>query len=145
MQINIKRVDETLPLPEYHTPGSVAFDLYARVAAAIAPRAQSKIPTNLVIATPPGWALIISARSSLAHKKGLLLPNGIGVIDNDYCGPADEIQLSVYNFTDTVTTVERGERLAQGMFIKIDRADWNEKADLKNTSRGGFGSTGIST
>ena len=142
MQIKIKRIDTTLPLPEYHTAGAAAFDFYARETCTVPAHGLFKIPSNLIIETPPGWALIVCARSSLAGKKGLFPANGVGVIDNDYCGPEDEIKLPVYNFTDAVVTVERGERVAQGMFIKIDRAEWVEVQAITSKSRGGFGSTG---
>lgn len=140
MNIPLHRIDPTLPLPAYATAGSVAFDLSARETMTIAPKAIALIPTNLVIATPKGYALIIAARSSLPIKKGLMLANAIGVIDQDYCGPTDEIKVQVYNITEAPVTVERGERIAQGMFIPIERAEWAESAPSA-TDRGGFGST----
>ncbi len=142
MQVNIKRIDPTLPLPAYHTAGSAAFDLYARETVAIAPHGLYKIPSNVIIATPPGHVLLVFARSSLASKKGLMLGNSVGVLDSDYCGPADEILISVYNFTDQAVTVERGERIAQGIIIPIEHAEWQEANMLAEESRGGFGSTG---
>lgn len=142
MDVTLKRIDTTLPLPEYKTDGSVAFDIYAREETAIDSQTLGRIPTNLIIATPAGYGLILSARSSLASKKGLFLANGIGVIDPDYAGNEDEILLSVYNFSAQSVTVERGERIAQGMFVRIDRASWNEVARMDEHSRGGFGSTG---
>ncbi len=142
MQVTIKRIDQSLPLPEYHTSGAAGFDFYAREAATIAPHSLAKIPSNLIIATPPGYALIMAARSSLSLKKGLKQANGIGVIDSDYCGPEDEISIAVHNFTDQPVTVERGERIAQGLFIKVEQAAWNEVAEMSGASRGGFGSTG---
>lgn len=141
MQVKIKRIDDALPLPGYQTAGAVAFDLYSREEIKIAPRSLALIPSNLIIETPPGYALILSARSSLAKKKGLTLANGIGVIDRDYCGPEDEIKISVYNFTDNDVAVEKGERVAQGMFARVDRGEWEEK-EISQQSRGGFGSTG---
>lgn len=144
MEVQIKRIDTSLPLPTYQTSGSAAFDLYSRIPVSIAPHTLEKVPSNLIICTPPGYVLILSARSSLAYKKGLMLPNGIGVIDSDYCGPNDEILLSLYNFTNTVVSIEPGERLVQGMFLKIEQSAWLEVHDVENESRGGFGSTGIS-
>ncbi len=143
MHITIKRIDQTLPLPDYHTSGAAGFDFYAREATVIAPHSLAKIPSNLIIATPPGYMLMMAARSSLSLKKGLKQANGIGVIDSDYCGPEDEISIAVHNFTDTPVTVERGERIAQGIFIKVEQAAWNEVTEMPQaTSRGGFGSTG---
>jgi dUTP pyrophosphatase len=142
MDITIKRIDTTLPLPEYQTSGAAGFDFYARESTTIAPHTLAKIPSNLIIATPPGYALIMAARSSLSFKKGLKQANGIGVIDSDFCGPNDEISIAVHNFTNEPVTVERGERIAQGLFVKVEQAVWNEVAEMTAASRGGFGSTG---
>ncbi|HLC44337.1 MAG: dUTPase [Candidatus Doudnabacteria bacterium RIFCSPHIGHO2_01_FULL_50_11] len=142
MKVKIIRVDKTLPLPEYKTEGSVAFDLYSRIDAAIKPREVVVLPSNLIIEVPPGHALILASRSSLAQKKGLVLRNAIGVIDMDYHGPKDEIGLQVYNFTEQPVMIERGERLMQGLIVPIVRAEWEEVGQIKDSSRGGFGSTG---
>lgn len=142
MQINIKRIDSTLPLPVYHTPGAVAFDFYSRIDETILPGETRVLPTNFIIATPVGYMLMITARSSLARKKGLMMGNGVGTIDQDFCGDNDELQLLVYNFTKTPVTVVRGERLAQGIFVKIDKAEWVEVPSMTKPSRGGFGTTG---
>jgi dUTP pyrophosphatase len=143
MQIAIKRIDPTLPLPQYLTPGAAAFDFYARETTIIAAKSLGKIPSNLIIQTPPGYMLNVFSRSSLAQKKGLLLSNGVGIIDNDYSGPEDEILIPVYNFTDTPVTVERSERIAQGVFVKVEPAVWQEVAEMSAKSRGGFGTTGL--
>lgn len=142
MQIKIKRLDQSLPLPQYHTAGSAAFDLSARMEITIEPKQIARIPSGLIIGTPSGYVLTLAARSSLASKKGLMLANGIGTIDSDYCGPEDEILISVYNFTEKTVTVEKGERIAQGMFLKIEQAEWEEVQEVSQKSRGGFGSTG---
>jgi len=142
MRIKIKRLDKALPLPEYKTTGAVAFDLAARETITIGPKELALIPTGLVVQTPPGHMLSIFARSSIAKKKGLMLANSVGVIDQDYCGPEDEIKISVYNFTDAPTTVEQWERIAQGVFVKIEKAEWEETEEIITPTRGGFGSTG---
>jgi dUTP pyrophosphatase len=85
--------------------------------------------------------LLISLRSSTPRRKGLLIPHGVGIIDQDYCGEGDEIMLQVYNFLDEAVTVQRGERIAQGMFVPIMQVNWNE-VDKVGKGRGGFGSTG---
>ena len=71
-----------------------------------------------------------------------MLANGVGTIDRDYCGENDEILISVYNFTDNQVLVEKGERVAQGMFVRIDQGNWNEVDKMAENDRGGFGSTG---
>ncbi len=73
-------------------------------------------------------------------KKGLVVANAIGIIDQDYCGPTDEVKVQAYNITDAPVTVERGERIAQGMFLPVERAEWVEGTP-NATDRGGFGST----
>ncbi|HYT33646.1 MAG TPA: dUTP diphosphatase [Ktedonobacteraceae bacterium] len=139
--VTITRIDTNLPLPTYATPGSVGFDLLCRELTEIAPRSLGLVPGNVIVHTPPGFMLLISLRSSTPRRKGLLIPHGIGVIDQDYCGEGDEIMLQIYNFRDEPVTVERGERIAQGMFVPIARATWNE-VDEVGQGRGGFGSTG---
>lgn len=142
MQIKIKRIDKTLPLPEYHTKGAVAFDFYCRTDETIAPGELKMLPSNFIIKTPPGYMLIVASRSSLAKKKGLQMPNGIGIIDQDYCGEDDEIKLLVMNFTKEDVKIVRSERLCQGVFVKVDKAEWEEVKKITDSSRGGFGSTG---
>ena len=142
MNIQIKRVDQTLPLPRYETEGAVAFDMLARLPVVVAPKSIALIPANVIVSTPPGHMLLIASRSSLPIKKSLIVANGIGVVDQDFCGPEDEIRVQVYNIGDSPVTVERGERIAQGIFLKMERADWQEVPEMQAKSRGGFGSTG---
>lgn len=140
--MRIRRLDPDLPLPVYATPGSAGFDLYCREEATIAPGAIALLPTGVAIATPPGYMLLVAARSSTPRRTGLSVPHGVGVIDRDYCGDDDEIRCQVYNFTDTPVTVRRGDRLAQGIFVPCNQAIWDEVASLEAPSRGGFGTTG---
>jgi dUTP pyrophosphatase len=86
--------------------------------------------------------LVVASRSSTPKKKGLLPPHGFGIIDHDYCGPEDEIRVLVYNFTNGDVVVGRGEKIAQGVFVKIDKFEWQEIDEIRRDSRGGFGSTG---
>lgn len=140
MKVTIKRIDKTLPLPEYHTPGAVAFDIVARETVVIAPNSIGRVPGNVVVKIPHGYMLLVKDRSSTAKKKGLLCT--IGFIDQDYCGENDELLLQFYNFQTTPVTVERGERLAQAAFMPIERAEWHEVDSMSAPDRGGFGSTG---
>ena len=89
MDLKIKLVDPTLPLPQYQTAGSVGFDLYARKDTVIEPQSLGLIPLNIVSQVPVGYMLLVVPRSSTPKKKGLLIPHGIGVIDQDYCGEED--------------------------------------------------------
>lgn len=142
MQVKIKRIDNTLPLPQYQTAGAVAFDLYSRQDMTIAPKTIALIPTNIIVEIPKGYMLMLASRSSTPKKKGLIVPNGIGIIDQDYHGAKDEIMLQVYNFTDQDAVITRGERIGQATFVRVDRGEWEEVEETKETSRGGFGSTG---
>ena len=81
-------------------------------------------------------------RSSTPKKKGLSIPHGIGIIDQDYCGPDDEIMIQFYNFTNQPVFIERGERIGQATFVKISKTEWMETDEFLKKSRGGFGSTG---
>jgi len=141
LQVAIKRIDPDLPLPTYATAGSVAFDLYCREDIEIAPRTIGLVPANVIVQTPPGYLLLLTMRSSTPRRKGLLVPQGVGIIDQDYCGEGDELMVQAYNFRDEAVLVKRGERIAQGMFIPVARAVWHE-VDEVGEGRGGFGSTG---
>ncbi len=142
MQVKIKRIDKTLPLPEYQTSGAVAFDIYSRVDTIIPAKTVARIPTNLIIAIPKGYMLSVVTRSSTPVKKGLSLPHGMGVIDQDYCGDTDELLYQVYNFTDQEVKIERGERIGQAMFLRVDQMQWEEVETMDAKNRGGFGTTG---
>lgn len=142
MQIKIKRLDKTLPLPTYQTSGSAGFDLYSRENMVIAPKTIALVPSNLIIATPLGYMLVLASRSSTPKRKGLMVANGIGVVDSDYSGPEDEVKILVYNFTENETIIEKGERIAQGIFVKVEQGEWNEVSEMNTKTRGGFGSTG---
>ncbi len=140
MQVTIKRIDKTLPLPEYHTVGAVAFDILARETTVVDPQSIGRVPGNLVVKVPAGYMLLVKDRSSTARKKGLLCT--VGFIDQDYCGDNDELLLQYYNFTQLPVTIERGERLAQAAFVAIEKAEWQEVDSMGGNDRGGFGSTG---
>ena len=112
MEVKIKRVDKSLPLPKYETDGSVGFDLLCRESAEIAPHSIVLIPANVIVETPPGYMLMVCLRSSTPRKFGLMMAQGVGIADNDYCGEADELKIQVYNFTDEPVTVEKGSRIA---------------------------------
>ncbi|PIZ52072.1 dUTP diphosphatase [Candidatus Woesearchaeota archaeon CG_4_10_14_0_2_um_filter_33_13] len=142
--MKIKRIDQTLPLPEYKTSGSAAFDLYSREEIVIPAKGWALAPSNIIMEIPHGQGLIISARSSLAKNyPGLILANGIGLIDSDYRGPKDEIKISLYNMTDKNITINRGDRIANAFLVKYERDMWNEIEEIENSDRGGFGSTGL--
>jgi dUTP pyrophosphatase len=96
----------------------------------------------VVIEVPPGYALLVVSRSSTPCRRGLMKANGVGVIDQDYCGDNDEIQAQFYNFTHQPVTVERGERIAQALLVPAPRVEWEEVQSFPHPDRSGFGSTG---
>lgn len=142
MKVKIKRVDKDLPLPIYETRGSVGFDFICRKEEIIKPKEIALLPSNIIIETPESYMLMVASRSSTPKKKGLTLPHGVGIIDIDYSGEDDEILIQVVNFTEKAVRVERGEKIAQGVFVRVDKAEWEEVEKMTNKTRGGFGSTG---
>lgn len=142
MKVQIKRIDTSLPLPEYKTKGSVGFDLVSREDVCVKPFVATLVPLNVVIKIPEGYGLFLLPRSSTPLKKNLFIPNGVGVIDQDYCGEKDEIKLQVVNFSQEDVTVSRGERIAQAVFVKVGTCEFEEVTSMNQESRGGFGSTG---
>ena len=141
MKVKIFRIDKDLPLPVYETPGAVGFDLISREDIEIPAGEIKLVPGNVIVETPEGYALLITSRSSTPRKKGLTQPHGLGIIDQDYCGPEDEIKIQVHNFTNETVSVHRGEKIAQGLFVKCERAEFEEVDKIENKTRGGFGST----
>jgi dUTP pyrophosphatase len=143
MQLTIRRLDAGVPLPAYATAGAAGFDLAAAHDLVVGPREIALIRTGLVIEVPAGHCLGIFARSSTPLKRGLLVANGVGIIDPDYSGPADEVMIQVLNITGAPVTIRRGDRIAQGIVLPAPRVTWVESAHAGGSSRGGFGSSGL--
>jgi dUTP pyrophosphatase len=142
MRLNIRRLDSTIPLPTYGTDEAAGFDLAAAQDVTVAPGQIALVRTGLVIEVPSGHCLAIFARSSTPLKRGLMVANGVGVIDPDYSGPNDEVMIQVLNITSNDVRVSRGDRLAQGIVLPAPRVAWNEVAEIRDVTRGGFGVTG---
>jgi dUTP pyrophosphatase len=142
MRLKIKRLPSAVGLPEPATAGAAGFDFAAAADMEIPPHSIRLVGTGLVIGVPTGYFLGIFARSSTPLKRGLMVANGVGIIDADYCGPADEIKIQLLNFTDAPVKVVRGDRLAQGIVLACPRIEWEEVQEIDRPSRGGFGSTG---
>lgn len=141
MNVRIRRLDPSVALPSYQTPESAGFDLAASEEVRVPPGAVRLVPTGLVIEVPRGYFLGVFARSSTPLKRGLMVANGVGVIDPDYAGPEDQVLVQVLNFTGGEIVVARGDRIAQGIFIPTIQTAWQE-GETRAVSRGGFGSTG---
>jgi len=131
-------------LPDYETIASAGMDLRANLDTPIVlnPLERAIVKTGLFIELPLGYEAQVRPRSGLAAKKGVTVLNSPGTIDADYRG---EIGVILVNLSNEVFTVENGERIAQLVIAKHERAQWLEADVLTETSRGegGFGSTGI--
>ena len=141
MEVFVKRIDNELELPKYESDGAVGFDLICRETMQIDPNSIKLIPSNLIVKVPKEYMLMLAPRSSLFKKKGLIMPNSVGIIDQDYCGDGDELLLQVYNITKEIVKINRGEKLGQGIFVKIKKVKFNESKSKFGENRGGFGST----
>jgi len=141
MKIKIKRFDKTLELPQRHTEHAAAFDLAAREPVTIPAGQVGYVPLNVAVETPKGHFMLLAGRSSL-HKRGLMLANGVGIIDPDYSGDEDEVKAALYNFSAQPVVLEKGDRIMQATFIKTENWEWDEVEAMPNKTRGGFGSTG---
>jgi dUTP pyrophosphatase len=145
MNIAFKRLPhgEGLPLPAYQTEGSSGMDLHAAIAedCVIAPGARRLVPCGFSVAIPEGFEGQVRPRSGLALKSGISIPNAPGTIDSDYRG---EVGVVLINLGADPFTVSRGARIAQLVIAKVERAVWDEVAELPDTSRGvgGYGHTG---
>ena len=132
-----------LPLPQYMSAHAAGLDLYAAndEPITIAPGEIKLIPTGLFVEIPPGYEGQVRARSGLALRHGLMLPNAPGTIDADYRG---ELQVILGNCGRTPYTVERGMRFAQLVISPVARVEVVEAQDLAASDRGsgGFGHTG---
>jgi len=130
-------------LPEYETGASAGMDLRANISEAVIliPLARAIIKTGLFIELPVGFEAQVRPRSGLAAKHGLTVLNSPGTVDADYRG---EIGVILVNLSNTDFKIENGERIAQLVIAKHERATWLEVNQLNETSRGegGFGSTG---
>src|SRR5947208_4431668 len=142
MRLKIRRLDSTISLPTYATEEAAGFDLAASQDVRLAPGQIVLVPTGLVIEVPSGYFLAILARSSTPLKRGLMVANGVGVIDPDYCGPNDEVRIQVLNISGAEVEVRRGDRIAQGIVLAAPRVMWQEVTEIREVTRGGFGATG---
>jgi dUTP pyrophosphatase len=131
--------------PAYASPGAAGADLRAAVDAPVivAPGERALVPTGLTLEIPPGYEGQVRARSGLALRKGLALANGVGTVDADYRG---EVGVIVVNLGNEPVTIERGERIAQLVIARVERATFLAADEVAPSARGagGFGSTGSS-
>ncbi len=142
VDVLIKRLDPELPLPAYAHPGDAGADLVAAADVELPPGERAVVPTGIAIALPDGYAAFIHPRSGLGAKLGVTIVNAPGTVDAGYRG---EIKVTLLN-TDPRATVRlrRGDRIAQMVVQRVERAVFHEVAALPGAARGanGFGSTG---
>lgn len=142
--MEIKIVNKSAyPLPEYATALSAGLDLKANITEPVMlkPLERILVPTGLFIALPEGTEAQVRPRSGLAAKYGITVLNSPGTIDADYRG---EIKVILVNLSNEPFVINPGERIAQMVVARFERAQWVEVQELDSTERGegGFGSTG---
>ena len=142
VKVLITRLDSTLPLPRYAKSGDAGADLTSAIDFTLAPGQRQLVPTGIAIALPHGFVALVHPRSGLAIKSGVTLVNAPGTIDAGYRG---EISCIVINLDpkDEVS-FKKGDRIAQLVIQKVERAEFIEVTELPESERGsdGFGSTG---
>ncbi len=142
--IEIKIINHSSnPLPEYATTGSSGMDIRANleVAQSLQPLERALVPTGLFIELPDGFEIQVRPRSGLAIKHGITCLNTPGTIDADYRG---EIKIILINLSQEEQLIQPGDRIAQLVLQRVDKAIWQEVNELEITARnaGGFGHTG---
>jgi dUTP pyrophosphatase len=142
--IKIKKLENYAKIPKYMTNDSSGMDLYACISDSIVikPMERKLIPTGISISLPTGYEAQIRPRSGLAIKHGITILNTPGTIDADYRG---EIKIILINLSNKNFIVENGDRIAQMIINKVEKAEFHLVSELDTSSRGagGFGSTGI--
>jgi dUTP pyrophosphatase len=141
LRVLVRRLDPTLGLPVYARPDDAGLDLHAAEATTLEPGGRALVPTGIALAIPPGYAGLVLPRSGLALRHGVTVLNAPGLIDAGYRG---EIKVLLVNHDRAATTVGRGERIAQLVLQRVERAELVEVEELPASDRGagGFGSTG---
>lgn len=141
MKISIKKLRDGATLPEYKSDGAAGFDLAAAESVRVPAYGTSMVPTGLAFAIPIGYEMQIRPRSGVALNTPLIVKNAPGTIDSDYRG---EVQVIVYNLSNTPFFIEKGMRIAQGVIAPVASVDIMVVDNISSTSRGdrGFGSSG---
>ncbi len=143
-EVPVKIVNQSKnDLPKYATLGSAGMDLKANLEQPVnlKPLQRQMVPTGLFIELPEGYEAQVRPRSGMAINKGITCLNSPGTVDSDYRG---EIKIILINLSDTLQTIEHGDRIAQLIIAKVEKAKWNSVVQLSVSHRGegGFGHTG---
>lgn len=145
MTIKIEKISPNVPSPEFKTDGAAGCDLSAYISEDLILKSgeSALVPTGIKISIPSNkYFAMLTARSGLSVKHGITLINGVGVIDSDYTG---EIKAGLINLSGEDYVIRSGDRIAQLIFVPIERPDFDIVSELPETERGigGFGSTGV--
>ena len=144
VEVLITRLDPDLPLPRYAKGGDAGADIVSRIDITLAPGERALVPTGIAIALPDGYVALVHPRSGLAIKHGVTMVNAPGTVDAGYRG---ELQCILINHDKNESvSFKRGDRIAQLVVQKVERAEFVEVRELPGSGRGsgGFGSTGRS-
>jgi dUTP pyrophosphatase len=144
VQVLITRLDPELPLPRYAKGGDAGADIVSRIDITLAPGERALVPTGIAIALPDGYVALVHPRSGLAIKHGVTMVNAPGTVDAGYRG---ELQIILINHDKSEqVSFKRGDRIAQLVIQRVERAEFVEVQELPGSGRGtgGFGSTGRS-
>lgn len=144
LQVLITRLDESIPLPKYAKGGDAGADVVSRIDITLKPGERALVPTGISIALPDGYAAFVHPRSGLAIKHGVTMVNAPGTVDAGFRGELQCIMIN-HDAHDSIT-FKKGDRIAQLVIQKVERAEFVEVRDLPGSGRGtdGFGSTGRS-
>lgn len=141
----VNKITEDIKLPERSTLNSAGYDFFAIEDVTIPAKKLTRVMTGVKCELMSNQVLILANRSSNPSKKGLILANGIGVVDADYYGNPDndgEMGFEFYNILDEDIVIKKGEKLGQGIIIKFDKTEDDYISNPYKTRVGGFGSTG---
>jgi len=143
-QILVKVVNQSdNDIPQYATSGSAGMDIRANLQEPVSlkPLQRQMIPTGLFIELPDGYEAQVRPRSGMANKQGITCLNSPGTVDSDYRG---EIKIILINLSESEQTIQHGDRIAQLIIAKVERAEWQLVQQLNDSTRGegGFGHTG---
>jgi dUTP diphosphatase len=142
VDVPVRRLDPDLPMPAYAHPGDAGADLVAAEDVELAPGERRLVPTGIAIALPDGYVGLVHPRSGLAHRLGVTVLNAPGTVDAGYRG---EILVNLVNHDPAATVrIARGDRIAQLLVQRVERAAFHAVGELPETVRGagGHGSTG---
>lgn len=142
VQVLITRLDPSIPLPLYAKGGDAGADIVTRIDFTLEPGERQLVPTGISIALPDGYVALVHPRSGLAIKHGVTMVNAPGTVDAGYRG---ELQCIMINHdAKEAITFHKGDRIAQLVIQKVERAEFVEVEELPGSGRGagGFGSTG---